>query len=98
MPPIRLQAVAAARDGDEAKARRAELYRQCRQLLSRADGQIAGFALVLWDREGNLWSAYEASGKGPIGPALVPTLVSDALNRHVAVDLVRYGSVEKTGG
>jgi hypothetical protein len=36
-------------------------------------------------------SAYNAA-QGPIGPALIPTLVADALNRHVAVMLARNES------
>jgi hypothetical protein len=33
-------------------------------------------------------TAYNTT-QGPIGPALIPTLVADALNRHVAVMLAR---------
>lgn len=69
----------------EREARRA-LFKRCREAIDQLDGEIAGFAVVVWDKQGNLQSAYDAA-RGPIGPALVPTLVSDALNRHVAVKL-----------
>ncbi|MBN9289656.1 MAG: hypothetical protein J0H36_00690 [Hyphomicrobium denitrificans] len=50
--------------------------------------RLAGYALVVWDARGDMRTAYNAA-EGPIGPALVPTLVADALNRHVAVMLAR---------
>lgn len=58
---------------------------------------IAGFALVVWDERGDMRTAYDAT-RGPIGPALVPTLVSDALNRHVAVKLAVQSVSSSDGG
>jgi hypothetical protein len=55
---------------------------------------IAGFALVVWDAEGNLRSSYDTT-RGPIRPPLVPTLASDALNRHVAVMLASVRDAEQ---
>jgi hypothetical protein len=52
----------------------------------QAGDEIAGFALVVWDNRGDMRTAYDAA-RGPIGPALVLTLVSDALNRHLAIKL-----------
>jgi hypothetical protein len=49
-----------------------------------AGDDLAGYALVTWTRGGDMHSAYDAR-HGPIRDALVPTLVGDAMNRHVAV-------------
>ena len=65
---------------------RQALFQRCRAAAEQVGDQIAGFAIVVWDERGDMRSAYDAT-RGPIGPALVPTLVSDALNRHVAVKM-----------
>lgn len=70
----------------DAKATRHSLFERCRAACDQVGDDIAGFAVIVWDKRGDLRSAYDAT-RGPIGPALVPTLVSDALNRHVAVKL-----------
>jgi hypothetical protein len=58
------------------------------------EDDIAGFALVVWDSEGDLQSSYDTT-RGPIRPPLVPTLASDALNRHVAVVLASAKAAEE---
>jgi hypothetical protein len=70
----------------DAKNVRESLFQRCRAACDQVGDDIAGFALVVWDKRGDMRTAYDAE-RGPIGPALVPTLVSDALNRHVAVKL-----------
>jgi hypothetical protein len=62
-----------------------ELLEKCRDAFDRLEG-VAGFALVVWGKNGDMRTAYNAA-HGPIGPALVPTLAADALNRHVAIVL-----------
>jgi len=79
----------------EAKDVREILFARCRAAIDEMGDDIAGFALVVWDQRGGMRSAYEAE-RGPISFALVPTLVSDALNRHVAVKLAEQ-EMEKTG-
>ena len=69
-----------------AKATRASLFQRCRAACDQLGDEVVGFALVVWDQHGDMRTAYDAA-RGPIGPALVPTLASDALNRHVAVKL-----------
>ena len=85
---VRVPFVALANQKRKAEARelRRILYARCRSACDQAGDEIAGFAIVVWDARGDMKSAYDAA-RGPIGPALVPTLVSDALNRHVAVKL-----------
>lgn len=67
-----------------AKELRATLFQRCRAAIEQMGDDISGFALVVWDKEGHMRSAYDASS-GPIRAPLVPTLAADALNRHVAV-------------
>src|SRR5919206_933944 len=70
----------------EAREVRRALFARCRAAIDQMGDDIAGFALVVWDREGYLRSAYDAE-RGPIRAPLVPTLAADALNRHLAVML-----------
>ena len=65
-----------------------DLFEKCRAAIDGLDDGVSGFALVVWGKNGDMKTAYNAA-EGPIGPALVPTLVSDALNRHVAVMLAK---------
>jgi hypothetical protein len=82
--PIRLHDVSSAQRSEAARALRAALFQRCRAAIEQMEDDISGFALVVWDREGNMRSAYDATN-GPIRAPLVPTLAADALNRHVAV-------------
>jgi len=75
------------RTAREAAELRDEFLEKCCVSVADLD-RLAGYALVVWDAHGDMRTAYNAS-EGPIGPALVPTLVADALNRHVAVMLAR---------
>lgn len=86
MKPISLATIQTKKKNSAARDLRADLFQRCRAAIDQMGDNIAGFALVVWDHEGDLRSAYNAQ-QGPIGPALMPTLVADALNRHVAVML-----------
>jgi hypothetical protein len=74
-----------ARAATDAKQLQAELLEKCQDAIDQIE-DVAGFALVVWGKDGDMRTAYNAA-HGPIGPALVPTLAADALNRHVAVVL-----------
>lgn len=82
--PVQFYDAAARSKHEAAKEVRATMFARCRAAVDQFGDDVAGFALVVWDREGDLRSAYETS-IGPIRPALVPTLAADALNRHIAV-------------
>jgi hypothetical protein len=82
-----LQVVANDKRRLEARETRRMLFVRCRTAIEEMGDDIAGFALVVWDKEGHLRSAYDTT-RGPIRAPLMPTLVGDALNRHVAVCLV----------
>jgi len=81
-----LKLITDKRRRDNGRELRQVLFQRCRAAADQMGDEIAGFAVVVWDRRGDVRSSYEAA-QGPIGPALVPTLVSDALNRHIAVVL-----------
>jgi hypothetical protein len=85
---INLNKEKALRAEREAKLLREDFLAKCTAAIQEMGDDVAGFALVVWNGSGELRTAYDAS-KGPIGPALLPTLASDALNRHVAVMLAR---------
>lgn len=77
-----------ARISAEATALREEMLTKCGEAVETFGDNVSGYALVVWDKEGNLRSAYNAA-QGPVAASLVPTFVSDALNRHVAVMLAK---------
>jgi hypothetical protein len=71
---------------EEAKSVREGLFQRARAAVDQMGDDLAGFALVVWDRHGDMRTSYDTR-IGPIRDALVPTLAADALNRHVAVML-----------
>ena len=79
-----------------AKALRRKLFQKCGTGAEFVGDEIAGFALVIWDRNGDLWTSYDAQ-TGIVGPALMPTLVHDALNRHVAVAIAAQRDATENG-
>ena len=92
--PVVLSVVVNETKKEGARKSRAALFKSCRAAIDQMQDDIAGFALVVWDDEGNLRSSYDAS-RGPIRPPLVPTLAADALNRHVAVMLAAAKRAEE---
>jgi hypothetical protein len=84
MAPTNFGKVLDGRRAEQAREIRAALFQRCRAAIDQCGDDIAGFALVVWDKEGDMRSAYDTT-RGPIRAPLVPTLVADALNRHVAV-------------
>jgi hypothetical protein len=84
--PVSLKIVSDDRRHSDGRSMRQDLFSRCRAAADQMGDDIAGFAIVVWDQRGEMRTSYNTT-RGPIGPALVPTLVSDALNRHVAVKL-----------
>lgn len=83
---VNLKAVSDEKRADDGRLMRQDLFKSCRTGADQMGDDMVGFAIVVWDKNGGMWTSYNAA-RGPIGPSLVPTLVSDALNRHVAVKL-----------
>jgi hypothetical protein len=92
----RFSVIASEQKANEAREIRASLFGRCRAAIDQMGDDIAGFAVVVWDRRGDLRSSYDTT-HGPIGPALVPTLAADALNRHVAVMLAAQKADDEKG-
>jgi hypothetical protein len=78
---------------NEAREVRAALFNQCRSLLLELGDDVSGFALVAWTRNGELRSAFD-TGYGPLRPALIPTLIGDALNRHVTLEMASPTAID----
>lgn len=83
---IELKTVVNQRQRAAERELRRVFFKRCREALEQLNNDVSGFAIVIWDKKGNLHSAYDVE-PGPVGLALMPTLVSDALNRHVAAAL-----------
>src|SRR5437660_12823299 len=81
-----LSEVAAKGKRNDAPDLRRSLFYACREIAAQLGDDIAGFAVVAWNREGELRSAVDAA-HGPITESLVPTLAGDALNRHVTLNM-----------
>lgn len=97
MPRIaRLEQVRLADKEAEAKRVRRELFAACNRAAQQLGDEIAGYAVVVWGKDGEMRTSYDAQN-GPIRAPLVPTLASDALNRHVAVMLAADYIAERDG-
>lgn len=96
MTTIMLEELAAKQRKRKAGGVRRNLFESCRKALDEAGDDLAGYALVTWTRDGDIHSAYDAR-IGPIRDALVPTLVGDALNRHIAVNISTWRQDEQKG-
>lgn len=84
--PVKLATVRSEKRHSEAKAMRSEMYHHIGSAVRDAGDDIAGYALVIWDREGYNWSSLRSGG--PVKSRLVSAFVGDALNQHVTCDLV----------
>jgi len=88
--PTSLAAEREKREAEGAEQFGAEMIDSCRKALGELEGNAVGFALIVWGKTGDLHTVYRAD-EGPIGPALLPTLMSDALNRHIAIEIANVG-------
>lgn len=83
--PVKLSVIRSERQRDAAKEIRRELYGSMKDVVDDAGDGIAGYALVVWDKQGANWSTLR--GGSPIQTRLAPTFVQDALSQHVAVNM-----------
>lgn len=86
--PVKLSIIRSERNHADAKDLRREMYRHLGNIIREAGDDIAGYAVVIWDKDGWNWSNLKAGG--PIKSRLLPTFVGDALTQHVSVDLGKY--------
>ena len=94
---VKLTTEKAARSERDAERLREDLFEKCSSAVGALGDNVAGYALIVWGKDGDMRTAYNAA-QGPIGPALVPTLAADALNRHVAVMLAKKQEPEDPAG
>lgn len=73
------------------------LVRSVNKHLYQQGSDLAGYAMVSWDARGECSSSY-FSADGPVGRSLLPSFVKDALNRHLAVNLVEEGASDPGDG
>lgn len=85
---IRLVQARSERKASEAKHVRKVMHACVRRSFELFGDDISGFALVSWNRRGEMDSAYLV-GHGPHAFASIPGQVHDALNRHMAVELAQ---------
>lgn len=82
---IKLAEIRDERTANNAKDIRREMYKHIGDAVKDAGDKIAGYAVVMWDRDGFNWSTFKPGN--PIRSRLVPTFVHDALQQHVTLDL-----------
>lgn len=83
--PIKLSVVKNEREIKRAREIRGMLHRRVGECAGDFGQDIAGYALVMWGRDGRS-SSVVLSG-APIKSRMVPEFARDALNQHIAVDL-----------
>jgi hypothetical protein len=89
---VQLAYVRAERRASEASQVRRTLFRCVRNASDWHGANLSGFALVTWNRAGDMRSSL-SEGHGPVSIDVIPCQVRDALNRHVAAEIVRNGEV-----
>lgn len=77
--------------------RRRTFGRIVRHTLQAHGDDFAGFAIVTWNHRGDASSGYYAA-TGPIAEALVPSYVSDAINRHITIEMAQTLAVKPIDG
>ena len=83
----RLKVVVDQRRRIDGRDMRQSLFGRCRAAVDQLGDDISGFAIVVWDKNGDLRSAYDRNA-GPHWPRVgAQPLFRTALNRHVAVKL-----------
>lgn len=85
--PVKLSLVRDERREKHAKEFRKDMFNGIRDIVKDAGNDIAGYAVVVWNKDGANWSTLKPGG--PVQSRLTPTFVGDALTQHVTCDLVR---------
>lgn len=68
---------------------RRHLVRAVRSALS---GEVAGYALVVWDRDGGVSSYIKASER--VSRRILPAIAHDALLQHMTLDILDDTAVD----
>lgn len=84
--PVKLSVIRNERERGNAKRLRREMYGHIGNCVREMGDSIAGYAVVMWDKDGYNYSTLRAGG--PIKSRLLPTFVNDALTQHVTLDMI----------
>lgn len=84
--PVKLSIIRSEKNHAAAKDMRREMFGHIRGLVADAGEDIAGYAIVVWDKDGYNWSTLKSGG--PIKSRLAPTFIHDAIQQHVMLDLM----------
>jgi hypothetical protein len=79
---------------DRAKGLKDEIVRHLDNSIEDMGTDFGGYAVVLWSMGGRCVTSYN-SNAGLVCRGLVPTLVHDALQRHVVLDMVQEDETPK---
>ena len=74
------------RKAAQAKYMRRDMHCAVRSACRGCGDDLSGYALVAWDRMGNVHTAIN-QGLGPFGWCALPNQCRDAINRHIAIAL-----------
>lgn len=77
-----------APDKERADKIRSVVEQAVQKALEDMGVELGGFALVVWSMGGRCYSCYECN-TGLVYRGIVPSLVHDALQRHITIDMVR---------
>lgn len=75
---------------DRLRAPRYHLIRSVKNALK--NGEVAGYALVVWDREGYCASYVRTSER--VSQRILPAIAHDALQQHTVLDMLEDSSVD----
>ena len=89
---VRLSVIRNERKASEAKNIRTSLFRSAKNASEYHRDDLSGFALITWNRTGEMRTALNP-GYGPLAWARMPSECHEALNRHVAADLMQNGKI-----
>lgn len=84
--PVKLSVVRSERKHADAKDLRREMFSHLRTVVQDCGDDVAGYAIVVWDKDGYNWSTLKAGG--PVKTRFAATFVHDAVQQHAIVDLV----------
>jgi hypothetical protein len=68
---------------------RRHLVRACRSALA---SEVAGYALVVWDRDGGTSTYIRTSER--VGRRILPAIVHDSLMQHITLDMLDDTAVD----
>jgi len=88
---VKLSVVRNQRKAAEAKSLRSDLFNSARRISSAMGDEFGGYAIVAWERNGDVYSSINNS-YGPIRGRALPSFCRDAISAHVTLDIAKSPS------